>query len=203
MSSESAPTPATEDEADFRSTRAVRQHDADVLDEARATLNAVQGKYGGTYDAGLRFAAGVLEAMAYEHRNAEFIAHVRHMSSTPVPAAPPSAPGWAEGQPAWVRHHDEPEMSLCTWSAERQLWMRNGEPFSIQPAAVTPLSPVPVGHVVINPAEALGLADEWHEAAQAVTNTDPASLARRAVYLRCAADLRAVRGLAGEKGQAT
>jgi hypothetical protein len=193
MSSESAPTPATEDEADFRSTRAVRQHDADVLDEARATLNAVQGKYGGTYDAGLRFAAGVLEAMAYEHRNAEFIAHVRHMSSTPVPAAPPSAPGWAEGQPAWVRHHDEPEMSLCTWSAERQLWMRNGEPFSIQPAAVTPLSPVPVGHVVINPAEieAIAISLDWCARNGATLNT---------------AELRVlaaqVRRLAGEKGQA-
>jgi hypothetical protein len=61
-----------------------REIEAAVLDEARTTINGAMRTENGARHAGMRFAAGVLQAMAYERREHDWIESVR--SATPSPA---------------------------------------------------------------------------------------------------------------------
>jgi hypothetical protein len=84
MSSESAPTPAAEGRG-----KVLAEIEADVLELARQHITENLGREE-KWDPGLRFARGVLEAMAYERRNADWISSVR--AAAPVPAAVPGEP---------------------------------------------------------------------------------------------------------------
>jgi hypothetical protein len=69
---------------------------------------------------------------------------VTSVSPTPKDTEAERWRAWLDGALAHVRHHDEPEVTRCRFSADRALWVRadNGEPFSIAPAsAVLAASP--------------------------------------------------------------
>lgn len=233
MSSESAPTPATEDWLTVDGQANDCRHDsATGVDAAamgpgkvwRCDHCGVMWRQGGRGSASWTCDCGLGGAF-HLSRCAIFIGPFLPTFATPVPAAvpgepeapatngppsgwtadgegchsPPAAPGWAEGQRAEITWNDDsivPSPMLATWHGGAW-YAGQGDGYALAQgriAAVTPLSPVPVGYVVINPAET---------ADQILELTGPGQTAGvRAFNTGVQAAAHVIRELAWEKGQA-
>jgi hypothetical protein len=139
-------------------------------------------------------------------RDEVFRATYVEVTATPNPAQVPRLPKAAFVTPRMETTYG----NVLSWPqlmqrGNGQWWNSRWTVMDADVETLTPLAPVPSGHVVIDPAALARLADDWRESAQATTNTDQPALARRAVYLRCAdqlhATLQAARGLATEAGE--